>query len=97
MSETEKAKRIETLLPSLSAIREEYRAQGRELTEAEAEAIRQQIREGLASGHLDAMETILGDDALDRAVGGLGAPTPTIPIAPTPTPTTTVTVSYRPN
>ena len=38
MSEGEKAKRVEALLPSLSAIREAYRQQGRALTEAEAAA-----------------------------------------------------------
>ncbi len=32
MSEQEKAKRIEELLPTVEAIIEEYRAQGRELT-----------------------------------------------------------------
>ena len=78
MSEIEKAKRIDALLPSLESIREEYRAQGRALTAAEAEAIREQIREGLASGHLDAMGNLLGDDALEKVSGGGLAPTPTV-------------------
>ena len=77
MSENEKAKRIEALLPSLEAILDEYRAQGRELTVEEAEAIREQMRQDMAAGHIDAMENVLGEDALDKVAGGCAGPTPT--------------------
>ena len=90
MSEQEKAKRIEEHLPSLESIIDEYRAQGKTLTAEEAEAVREQLRKDLASGHIEAMESVLGDNLLDKIVGGAGGncwptgvPTPT----PTPTPT----------
>ena len=70
MSEKEKAKRIEEHLPTVEAIIDEYRAQGRELTGQEAEQIREQLRLGLIAGHVDAMENVLGDDALNAVVGG---------------------------
>ena len=77
MSEQEKERIIEAHLPSIQAIRDEYRTQGRALTAAEAEAIRAQLRQDLAAGHVDAMENILGDDALDKVTGGCPGPTPT--------------------
>ena len=90
MSEGEKAKRVEALLPSLSAIREAYRQQGRALTEAEAEAIREQMRQDMAAGHIDARDEILGDSALEKVAGGGGgnAQPTRIPLPlSTPTPT----------
>ena len=78
MSKKEKAKVIEEHLPSIQSIIDEYKEQGQALTAEEANEIREQIREGLSTGHLDAMETVLGDDALDKAAGGLGQPTPTL-------------------
>ena len=72
MSEAEKAKIIEEILPSLPSILEEYRRQGRELTEAEAEAIREQMRQDMAAGHIDARGDMLGDDSLEKVAGGGG-------------------------
>ena len=77
MSESEMMQRIEALLPSLSAIREGYRRQGRELTEAEAAAIREQMRLDMAAGHIDAMENLLRDEVLEKVAGGSLSPTPT--------------------
>lgn len=90
MSESEKAERIEALLPSLEAILDEYRAQGRELTTEEAEAIREQVRQDMAAGHIDARDDILRDEVLEKVAGGGGgnAPPTRIPyVPPTPTPT----------
>lgn len=80
MSEQEKAKRIEEHLPAVEVIIDEYRTQGRELTRAAAEQIRERLRADLTAGHVDAMENVLGDNALDAVAGGGcigGAPTPT--------------------
>lgn len=83
MSEQERTKRIEEHLPTVKAVIDEYRAQGRELTEAEAEKIRERLRADLAVGHVDARDDVLGDDVLDNvAGGGGGGPAPTRP--PTP-------------
>lgn len=82
MSEKEKAKVIEEHLPKVQSIIDEYRKQGRTLTVEEAEKVREQIREGLKTGHLDAMEnmgTVLGENALDQVAGGGIGPTPTTP------------------
>ena len=88
MSEQEKAKRIEEHLPSLESIIDEYRAQGKTLTAEEAEAVREQLRKDLASGHIEAMESVLGDNLLDKIVGGAGGNCwPTGVPTPTPTPT----------
>ena len=76
MSEQEKERIIEAHLPSIQAILDEYRAQGRELTAAEAEAIREQLRQDLAAGHIDARDDILGDDALEKIAGGSGGNAP---------------------
>ena len=98
MSEREKADRIEALLPSLSAIQAEYRAQGRELTVAEAEAIRDQIRKDMTAGHIDARDDILRDNALEKVSGGAGgnAPPTRIPFTGlTPTPTSLLPYSKR--
>ena len=90
MSEQEKAKLIEEHLPSLESIIDEYRAQGKALTTEEAEAVREQLRKDLASGHLDAMENVLGDDVLDKIAGGAAINcVPTGGWMPTPTPTPT--------
>ena len=78
MSKKEKAKVIEEHLPSIQSIIDEYKEQGQALTAEEANEIREQIREGLATGHLDAMENVLGDNALDQAAGGGMSPTPTM-------------------
>ena len=72
MSETEKTKRIEELLPSLSSIQAEYLSQGRALTEAEAEAIREQMRQDMAAGQMDARNDITEDSLLDQVSGGSG-------------------------
>ena len=72
MSETEKTKRIEALLPSLSSIQAEYLSQGRALTEAEAEAIREQMRQDMAAGQMDARNDITEDSLLDQVSGGSG-------------------------
>ena len=80
MSEQEKTKRIEEHLPTVDAVIDEYRAQGKELTRQAAEKVRERLRADLAAGHVDAMENVLGDDALDAVAGGGcrgGAPTPT--------------------
>ena len=78
MSEQEKTKRIEEHLPTVKAVIDEYRAQGRELTEAEAEKIRERLRTDLAVGHVDARDDVLGDDVLDNVAGGGGCgPAPT--------------------
>ena len=80
MSEQEKAKRVEEHLPTVETVIDEYRAQGRELTRQEAEKVRERLRADLAAGHVDAMENLLGDDALDAVAGGGcigGVPTPT--------------------
>ena len=79
MSEQEKAKRIEEHLPSVEAIIDEYRTQGRELTRAAAEKIRERLRADLTAGHVDAMENVLGDNVLEKIAGGVGgAPFPTL-------------------
>ncbi len=62
----------------MKAVIDEYRAQGRELTEAEAEKIREQLRQAIAQGHMDARDDVLGDDVLEKiAAGAGGAPFPT--------------------
>ena len=71
MSKQEKAKRIEEHLPSVEAIIEEYRAQGRELTRAAAEKIRERLRADLSAGHVDARDDVLGDDVLAAVAGGI--------------------------
>ena len=76
MSEQEKERIIEAHLPSIQAILDEYRAQGKALTAAEAEAIRERLRQDLAAGHLDARDDILGDDALEKIAGGAGGNAP---------------------
>jgi F0F1-type ATP synthase membrane subunit b/b' len=81
MSEKEKREIIESRLPTQGSIMEEYKKQGRELTEAEAEKIREQLRQEIAQGHVDARDDVLGDDVLETVAGGLGegsvAPKPT--------------------
>ncbi len=81
MSKQEKAKFIEKHLPSIENIIDEYKTQGKTLTTAEAEVVRDQLRRDLASGHIDAMENVLGDDVLEKVAGGGGCqggvPTPT--------------------
>lgn len=90
MSDQEKAKLIENYLPSIQSIMDEYKAQGKMLTTEEAEGIREQIRKDMESGHIDAMENVLSEDALDEVIAGIApAPTKTDPV-PTPTPTGTV-------
>ncbi len=73
MIEQEKAKRIEEHLPSVEAIIDECRAQGRELTRAAAEQIRERLRADLTAGHVDARHDAL-DDVLEGVAGGGGAP-----------------------
>ncbi len=87
MSEQEKNKLIEEHLPSLESIIDEYKAQGKALTTEEAEAVREQLRKDLASGHIEAMESELGDNLLDKIAGGAGGNCePTGRPTPTPTP-----------
>lgn len=81
MSEQEKAKLVEEYLPTVKAVIDEYRAQGKDLTRQEAEKIRERLRADLTAGHVDAMEYVLGDDALDTVAGGIG-PKPTAPPIP---------------
>jgi len=82
MSEQEKNKILEQNLPSTETIIAEFKMQGKALTEAEAEQIRTRIKEDMKEGHLDAMENLINDDALDAVAGGRagcwgGVPTPT--------------------
>ncbi|MCR4720262.1 MAG: hypothetical protein K5655_00875 [Lachnospiraceae bacterium] len=68
--------------------------QGKALTEAEAEQIRTRIKEDMKEGHLDAMENLINDDALEAVAGGCwgGVPTPTMTppaIVPSPSELTT--------
>ena len=66
--------------PSITAIMEEYKKQGKTLTTEEAENIRKQIQKDLESGHIDARDDIMFIDALDNVVGGVGgSPIPTKP------------------
>ena len=89
MSEQEKEKLIKNYLPSIQAIIDEYKAQGKELTMDEAKQIREQIKKDMESGHIDAMETILSEEALEKVVAGIGpAPTQRPTLTPTPTATT---------
>ncbi len=70
MFEQEKAKVHEEHLPSVREIIDEYRTRGKELTEAEAEQVREQLR-------ADARENVLGDDLLDAVAGGVISPAST--------------------
>ena len=70
MSDQEKARIVEERLPSIQAIFDAYKAQGKALTQEEAEQIRQQIRADMTSGHIDAMENLLSDKLLDKVSGG---------------------------
>lgn len=85
MSEQEKAKVIEERLPTVEAVIDEYRTQGKELSRQEAEKTREQLRAALAAGHVDARDDGLSDDVLDNVAGGAGgvpnpggAPNPTL-------------------
>ncbi len=84
MSEQEKNRILEENLPSIETIIAEYKKQGKELNESEAEQIRDRIKEDLGAGHLDAMENLISDDNLEAVAGGGrpgcigGVPTPTI-------------------
>ncbi len=65
--------------PSITAIMEEYKKQGKTLTTEEAENIRKQIQKDLESGHIDARDDIMFIDELDNIVGGIGgSPIPTL-------------------
>ena len=99
MSETDKKRIIEEHLPSLQTILEEYKAQGRALTKAEAKAVREQLREAMAAGHVDAMENILGEDALDKVRGGglVGTPTMTPEVEEEAAETQSFSCQIRPN
>ena len=74
MSEQEK-KILEEHLPSVQAIIDAYREQGKELSEEAAEEIREQIRKDMEAGHIDAMENVLGEDLLTKVAGGQLVPT----------------------
>ena len=82
MSEQEKNRILEENLPSIETIIAEYKKQGKELNESEAEQIRDRIKEDLGAGHLDAMENLISDDNLEAVAGGFsgcwgGCPPPT--------------------
>ena len=68
----------ENTVPSIQSIIEEYEKQGKKLTQTEAERIREQIKNDIASGCLDARNDY-SDDTLSKVNGGVGgAPIPTL-------------------
>jgi len=78
MSEQEKNRILEENLPSTETIIAEYKKQGRELTESEAEQIRNRIKEDMKADHSDAMKDRVSDDTLESIAGGTGgSPKPT--------------------
>ncbi len=67
----------EKAVPSIQSIIKEYKKQGKELTEKEAESIREQIKKDMASGRLDARNDF-EEESLGRVYGGSGGcPIPT--------------------
>lgn len=70
MSEQEKNRILEENFPSIETIIAEYKKQGKELTESEAEQIRNRIK--------DDMEKQINGDTLETVAGGVGgSPFPT--------------------
>ena len=72
MSEQEKNRILEENLPSTEAIIAEYKKQGKELTESEAEQVRNRIKEDMKADHSDAMKDRVSDDTLESIAGGTG-------------------------
>ncbi|MCR5399097.1 MAG: hypothetical protein K6E68_06115 [Lachnospiraceae bacterium] len=88
----EKSKIVEEHLPSLQSIKEEYQAQGKTLTDQEAEQIREEIRKDMMSGDIN----LLREDILETAAGGAGGcPNPTSMAGFTTTPVIQTKLYFR--
>ncbi len=88
----EKSNIVEEHLPSLQSIKEEYQAQGKTLTDQEAEQIRGEIRKDMMSGDIN----LLREDILETVAGGFGGcPPPTRIACSTTTPVLPPTYNFR--